>query len=565
MATYPTTLANFTATGLSSPTSVAPIGTTRPRRTRPTGEGINGGNPMLRGGGRPQDAVRPALAPLPSGLPTPVLAPPAPPPTAPPAPAAPYTVANPGAQGLAHMGIPLPPTYTPRPPMQPLVNPYGGQQSAGYFAGSATPLRDQAQTAVNRGNGGMTVVSNPVTPGSAWNGGIGGPGQVAALNAWQGAQNNAQMLQTYGYRGEQMSNNDYAPGGAAYVAPPAAAAPMPANGQPVPAQGSIGAAGGGGGGVPAQSSLGAPAVSGGASYGGGVGGGNDTQFAALNQLAQAQDAQQIAAQNATEQRYADTLAGYGARFDRNMATLDGLGTAERADINRRMDSAQARNLQDSVSRGLAGTTILPGMRTLTERDRTQALGSLDERLRRERIGLDTQLSGDTLNVMQSRNDIPPDNNAAIALATALGQAGNDNLNQGGGYFGYGGLPDTSPLYVSNGLDGGAFGQPTGSYFGGGNGGGGNGNATALLMQMLMGGQQQQQPLSYVQRQQQQQMLGSLTGSLQNRPGGTYTRPLTNSPGGTSFGISGPGPMGVYGIPSTPNYRGDVNDLFGNYA
>jgi hypothetical protein len=76
--------------------------------------------------------------------------------------------------------------------------------------------------------GGYASTSNPVTPGSAQNGGIGGPSQVAALNAWQNNMNIAQTAQAFGGgRGPQMANSDYAPGGSMYHPPPAPPAPAP--------------------------------------------------------------------------------------------------------------------------------------------------------------------------------------------------------------------------------------------------------------------------------------------------------------------------------------------------
>ena len=56
------------------------------------------------------------------------------------------------------------------------------------------------------------------------------------------------------------------------------------------------------------------------------------------------------------------------------------------------------------------------------RERTSGLGRLDERLRRERIGLDSQLSMDLLQAIERRDDVGPDYNQLIQLAEMLGQS-----------------------------------------------------------------------------------------------------------------------------------------------
>jgi hypothetical protein len=368
------------------------------------------------------------------------------------------------------------------------ASPAAGQPS--YF--SSNPQLDAAQAAVNRYTGGMTVTSNPVTAGSVHNGGIGGPAQTAALNSWQAAQNNAQMLQSFGYRGPQMATNDYAPGGAMYQGQNSTNVGTPAGGGAANPTG------------PAQTGLGVGAsASTPASSGTGATAANATQNN-IATIAQAYDEAQRRNEDLNEQRYRDILSGYGSRFDRNMGTLEGMGESERSSINKRYDATLGANLQDAVSRGLTGTTVLPGMKALTERERTQALGDLDERLRRERIGLDTNLSGDTLSFMERREDVGPDLNQMIGLAEALGQAGDNNNATNQGYFdpyafGFG-MPDLSPQYVSNGLDGGAFGQPIGSYMPAGWGGGGGGmDPFSMMMLQAMAGGNNRQP-SYMQRQ-----------------------------------------------------------------
>lgn len=450
-------LPNPWSTGIAAPaTGVKPARPQRPATLRPMARAITPANTSI-------GAAPPAIAPLPSGIPP---APAIPPvagksPTAAPAPAPggnsgmTFQVTGQGQTGLNNMGIPAPPTYTPRAPAGPIFSGNNAQTGGGSMY--VPSGRNAAQAAVDRYTGGMTVTSNPTTQGSAHNGGIGGPSQVAALNSWQAAQNNAQMLQSFGWRGDQMANNDYGygAGGGGFSRTGAA----------------------GGTGQSAQTGIGAG--------GGGTGTGGINGTDTLNNLASATDAQQRRAEEANEQRYRDILSGHGSAYDRNMATLDGMGESERASLNRRHDASQGRNTQEAISRGLGGTTVLPGMRTLTERERTQDLGDLDERLRRERIGLDTQLSGNTLSFMERREDVAPDPNALINLAMALGQAGDNSQVQPSYYPPYGAGADMSPIYIGNGLSGGGGGGYQGNM--------GGGYASFYAPQMGGGGGQQQQP------------------------------------------------------------------------
>jgi hypothetical protein len=112
----------------------------------------------------------------------------------------------------------------------------GDQMATSDYGSYGSPAAQQTQNNAfgqamqYLGGGGMVGTTNPVTPGSAHNGGIGSPGQVAGLGAWQNGQNIAQTMQAFGWRGPQMATSDYAPGGALYRPPPAAPAPAPGTG-----------------------------------------------------------------------------------------------------------------------------------------------------------------------------------------------------------------------------------------------------------------------------------------------------------------------------------------------
>lgn len=89
------------------------------------------------------------------------------------------------------------------------------------------------------------------------------------------------------------------------------------------------------------------------------------------------------------------------RYHRNMGTLEGAGTQERADINRQFNDYSAANQADAVSRGLTGTLVPNTVGANIERNRSDALGGLNERLLQQRLGLDTSLSGDAINAGQN--------------------------------------------------------------------------------------------------------------------------------------------------------------------
>lgn len=88
--------------------------------------------------------------------------------------------------------------------------------------------------------------------------------------------------------------------------------------------------------------------------------------------------------------------GYNARFDRNMDRLSNLGAQEAEDINERFDNNAQAQRQSLVGRGLSNSTVLDTMAAGNERERGAELRRHNEGLRREQIGLDTQLSGDAL-------------------------------------------------------------------------------------------------------------------------------------------------------------------------
>lgn len=168
-----------------------------------------------------------------------------------------------------------------------------------------------------------------------------------------------------------------------------------------------------------------------------------------------------------EARYRDTLAGGQDRYERNMNRIAGMGGQERKDINDSYDDQEAARRQSLIGRGLGNSTIVDTMQMGNERERTDALGRLEERLRREQVDTDAALSGDVLGIMERRSDTYPDYNQLAQLAQGLGAAG---VGQPGG-AGSGGAVGFMPARVPVNM---GFQMPMGGGFGGGGGGGGGG-------------------------------------------------------------------------------------------
>lgn len=154
-------------------------------------------------------------------------------------------------------------------------------------------------------------------------------------------------------------------------------------------------------------------------YGGaGAGGGNAQINALLAQYAAAQRQ----ANAANEARYSQILGGYDRRIEDANRLLAGLGTQSRKDIQQRGVESKALKHQDTVARGLSGTTVKQALERGVDQDVTAALARLDESLRREQLGYQTALSGDRLSFMERKNETGPDLAQLIQLMMALGTA-----------------------------------------------------------------------------------------------------------------------------------------------
>lgn len=102
------------------------------------------------------------------------------------------------------------------------------------------------------------------------------------------------------------------------------------------------------------------------------------------------------------------------RYKRGMNYLKGAGDQERRDINTGFDSQTANIKQDMASRGLGSSTISSGVQQGSERQRADAIGGLNERLRRQYAETDARLSGDVMNIHSALGQKGYDDNIARA-------------------------------------------------------------------------------------------------------------------------------------------------------
>ena len=173
-----------------------------------------------------------------------------------------------------------------------------------------------------------------------------------------------------------------------------------------------------------------------------------------NQYGQMYSDQSLANQQAADQ----INQGYKARYDRGLANLEGAGVQAMSDIRQQYGATGANVQQNLRNRGMAGTTIAPTMQLGVQREQLATEGRLNEQLRKERLAVDSGLSGDslaayqqqnamraglagtyaqgltgigqnTLNFKERREDVVPDFGTYASLAMKLGQGG---LGAGGG-------------------------------------------------------------------------------------------------------------------------------------
>lgn len=125
---------------------------------------------------------------------------------------------------------------------------------------------------------------------------------------------------------------------------------------------------------------------------------NEAQFNASNKL----DAANAALVGGQQSRTADLLNNYSdaerdiyGEYDKNlksaMSDLEGLGTAERENIDRTFKANEGTIGQNLADRGLTASTVMPSLKIANAGEKARAQGALGEQLRRERIGVTADL------------------------------------------------------------------------------------------------------------------------------------------------------------------------------
>lgn len=130
-------------------------------------------------------------------------------------------------------------------------------------------------------------------------------------------------------------------------------------------------------------------------------------------------------------------SGFGQLRNRVLGDIRQVGGQERKDINARFTGAQSRATQDLTARGLGSSTILSGVGSGIERQRSGALGSLADRLRIARASADERITGSRLGAraMLGSQAIGLEANLGQFLANAiLGRSDIQPFNIGTGAF-----------------------------------------------------------------------------------------------------------------------------------
>lgn len=154
-----------------------------------------------------------------------------------------------------------------------------------------------------------------------------------------------------------------------------------------------------------------------AGAGGGGGGGNP-----MSDLLNQYNAAYAQARAANEARYAEILSGYTQMLSDALQTMEGMGAQEAKDIAADWGAKTQADLTDLTSRGFAGSTVMPSIKAGGERQKQDALARLRERLRQQRLSVQTGIQGQKLGFMERRTDTYPDMGLYASLAKGLGNA-----------------------------------------------------------------------------------------------------------------------------------------------
>ena len=152
------------------------------------------------------------------------------------------------------------------------------------------------------------------------------------------------------------------------------------------------------------------------------------------------------AKTANEQRYGEILGGFDTLYSDTMSGLEGMGEVARKDVNSSYNKAFSQSMQGLVNSGMANSTVVPSVTLTNARQRNDAVNSLNEMLRRERLGYMNNITNSKLGFMERREDTYPDTNLYASLMNNYGNyLGNigyapqpQNQKKTSSYFMYGG-------------------------------------------------------------------------------------------------------------------------------
>lgn len=95
------------------------------------------------------------------------------------------------------------------------------------------------------------------------------------------------------------------------------------------------------------------------------------------------------------------IAQLNALRDRMNASLSQFSEQGKTDISNRYGALAGQGQADLVSRGLGGTTILPGMKMGVEREKSGALNRLADLTLERQMGYDTQITSQIVSALQA--------------------------------------------------------------------------------------------------------------------------------------------------------------------
>lgn len=126
---------------------------------------------------------------------------------------------------------------------------------------------------------------------------------------------------------------------------------------------------------------------------------------------------------ANEMRREEIKGGYQTRLSDALSTLTGMGQQAQSDIERSYGDLATKQRQRLRQRGLANTSTMGSAELGVEREKQGAMGRLNETLRGQQLGYQTQLSGDLLSFLERIDEPALSMTDLAALAMGMGGSG----------------------------------------------------------------------------------------------------------------------------------------------